>query len=49
MEKTPSSTSRIVFGVFTDLLLGNRHLIVARVGSRGNVFAKSLLGKGCLF
>jgi hypothetical protein len=34
--------SRIVLGVFTDPLPSNRRPIVARVGSRGNVFTESL-------
>jgi hypothetical protein len=34
--------SRIVSGLFTDPLSNNRRPIVARVGSRGNVFIESL-------
>jgi hypothetical protein len=38
--------SRIVLGVFTDPLPGNRRSIIARIGSRGNVFTESLPSNG---
>jgi hypothetical protein len=38
--------SRIVLGVFSDPLPSNRRPIVARVGSRGNVFTESLPSNG---
>jgi hypothetical protein len=40
--------SLIVLGVFTDPLLCNRRRIVARVGSRGNMFTESLTSNGSI-
>jgi hypothetical protein len=40
--------SHIVLGVFTDPLPRNKHPIVARVGSHGNVFTESLPNSGSI-
>jgi hypothetical protein len=40
--------SRIILGVFTDPLPSNRRPIVARVGSRRNVFTESLPSNGSI-
>jgi hypothetical protein len=45
-RKTLSSIVHSVLGVFIDPLPSNRRPIVARVGSRGNVFTESLPSNG---